>query len=254
MNPKLTLVGAGPGDPDLITVKGIKALASADVILYDALVHPDLLQYAKSNAKKVYVGKRAGAHSYSQDEINQLIVDNALSHGHVVRLKGGDPFIFGRGKEEMEYAEVFDIPTEIVNGVSSITTPGNYGIPLTRRGVNESFWVVTATKSDGSLSKDISLMAQSSATAVILMGLRKLDQIVKLFQLHGKGHIPAAIISKGSLPEGKVILGEVDTLLKKKKEERVEAPAIIVIGESVGTHKDFYELVENVNSVIEEKL
>ena len=207
MNSKVTLVGAGPGDPDLISVKGIKALATADVVLYDALVHPELLHYAPKRARKVYVGKRAGRHSFKQEEINQLIVDFALTEGHVVRLKGGDPFVFARGKEEAEYAETFNIPVETVPGISSITLPGYYGVPLTRRGINESFWVVTATTSSGQLSKDVRLVAQSTATGVFLMGLGKLEAIVKAYVAAGKLETPAAIISKGSLPDGQIYFG-----------------------------------------------
>lgn len=238
---KLTLVGAGPGDPELFTLKGIKALGEADVILYDALVHPDLLQYARPGAKKIFVGKRSGHHHHTQDEINQLIVDYALSEGHVVRLKGGDPFIFGRGKEELEYAETFNIKTATVLGISSINLPGYYGIPLTRRGINESFWVITATTSRGTLSEDVKLAALSNATVVLLMGLKKLPEITALFQKRQRGSLPVAVISKGSLEDGKMVLGTVDSILEKSREAEIEAPAIIVLGEAVGTHEQFYE-------------
>ncbi len=248
MNSKVTLVGAGPGDLDLISVKGIKALATADVVLYDALVHPELLHYAPKRARKVYVGKRAGQHSFKQEEINQLIVDFALTEGHVVRLKGGDPFVFARGKEEAEYAETFNIPVETVPGISSITLPGYYGVPLTRRGINESFWVVTATTSSGQLSKDVRLVAQSTATGVFLMGLGKLEAIVKAYVAAGKLETPAAIISKGSLPDGQIYFGHVNNLVELKKEYNPAAPALIVIGDAVGTHEHFYELVKTIEN------
>ncbi|MCG8384927.1 MAG: uroporphyrinogen-III C-methyltransferase [Cytophagales bacterium] len=246
MNSKLTLVGAGPGDPDLISIKGVKALATADVVLYDALVHPDLLDHAPKKARKVYVGKRAGQHSFKQEEINRLIVDFALNEGHVVRLKGGDPFVFARGKEEAEYAETFNIPVAVVPGISSITLPGYYGVPLTRRGINESFWVVTATTSSGELSKDVRLVAQSTATGVFLMGLGKLESIIKAYAAAGKTGTPAAIISKGSLPDGQILFGHVHDLMALKREHNPPAPALIVIGEAVGTHEHFYELVKTV--------
>ena len=238
------MVGAGPGDPDLISVKGLKALAGADVVLYDALVHPDLLNYARKNAVKVHVGKRSGQHSYKQEEINQLIVDFALAGNHVVRLKGGDPFIFARGKEEAEYAETFGIPTEVVLGISSINLPGYYGIPLTRRGTNESFWVITATTQNGELSGDIALAAQSTATAVIFMGLKKLEEITGLYRYYGKAETPAAIISRGSLPEGEVYFGTIETLVALRDKHAVASPALLVIGEAVGTHEHFYEKVQ----------
>ena len=238
---KLTLVGAGPGDPELISLKGIKALQQADVVLYDALVHPDLLEHA-SAAQQIYVGKRAGKHSFKQEEINQLILQYALPGKSVVRLKGGDPFIFARGKEELEFAETFGIDTAVIPGISSVNLPGYYGIPLTVRGINESFWVITGTTSDGSLSKDVALAAQSTATVVILMGLRKLSRIVDLFDRNGKTKTPVAIISKGSLEDGKVIFGTIDNIVTRSR--GVQSPGIIVIGDSVGTHPEFYERVK----------
>ena len=243
MRGKLTLIGAGPGDPELISLKGVKALNEADVVLYDALVHPDVLDYAET-ANKIYVGKRSGQHSFKQEEIHQLILEHALPGKSVVRLKGGDPFIFARGKEELEFAETFGIETEVIPGISSVNLPGYYGIPLTVRGVNESFWVVTGTTSDGTLSKDVALAAQSSATVVILMGLKKLDQITNLFSQYGKKYTPVAIISKGSLEDGKVVFGNVSNITSKKDD--ITSPGIIVIGEAVGTHPHFYEKVKAV--------
>ena len=159
---KLTLVGAGPGDPDLITVKGIKALQQADVVMYDALVHPDLLDYCRPDALKVYVGKRRGAYSCVQEDINPLIVHYAQQYGHVVRLKGGDSFVFGRGFEEIEFARQHGIETAVVPGLSSsYAVPASAGIPLTTRGLSESFWVVTGTTKAGQFSKDLQLAAQS---------------------------------------------------------------------------------------------
>ncbi|MEM7551909.1 MAG: uroporphyrinogen-III C-methyltransferase [Bacteroidota bacterium] len=243
-NSKVTLLGAGPGDPELISVKGLKAIQSADVILYDALVHPDLVAMKRAGCEAIYAGKRANNHRFPQEKINQLLVDYALTHGHVVRLKGGDPFVFARGKEELEHVETFDIPTEVIPGISSVNLSGVYGIPLTVRGINESYWVVTATTSSGALSEDVGLVAQSSATAVILMGLGKLEKIVKQFMLNGKYDTPVAIISNGSLPHAKVIYGRVDGIIEQKRLSRIETPAIIVIGEAVGTHPNFYEKVK----------
>ncbi len=253
MERKVTLVGAGPGDPDLITVKGLKAIKIANVLLYDALVHPSLLAHAKPGTKVVYVGKRAGKHSHTQQEINELIVSYAFAEGHVVRLKGGDPFIFGRGKEELEYAETFGIATEAIIGVSSINLPGQYGIPLTRRGINESFWVVTATTRSGKISEDVALAARSSATVVFFMGLGKIQSIAASYQKLSKGSTPAAIISKGSLTEGQLYLGTVNTLHKIKEKHAIEAPALIVIGEAVGTHEYFYEKVKKTIGTIDKR-
>ena len=144
--PKLTVVGAGPGDLDLITLKAIKALESADVILYDALVNDELLKYTSSNSEKIFVGKRKGCYTYEQEQINELIVSRAKSDGHVVRLKGGDPFIFGRGAEEIDYVRQFNIETAMVPGISSaLAVPAYQGIPLTKRNASESFWVIAGT-------------------------------------------------------------------------------------------------------------
>jgi uroporphyrin-III C-methyltransferase len=244
-NPKVTLVGAGPGDPDLLTIKGAKALAEANVVLYDALANEEILTYAPKKSIKIFVGKRKGCHEYTQDQINQLIVDNALTYGNVVRLKGGDSFIFGRGSEEIEYIESFGIPTFVVPGISSsIAVPANQGISLTKRGISESFWVITGTTSDRKLSKDVALAAQSSATVVILMGMSKLAQIVSLFQNVSKGEMPVAIIQNGTMPNEKLGIGTINTISKVVKDNQLSSPAIIVVGEVVRESnmlKGFYE-------------
>ncbi len=238
--PKLTLVGAGPGDIDLITVKGLNVIASADVILYDALINPELLNYASVNARKIYVGKRNKNHIYTQDQINALIVDFAFSYGHVVRLKGGDPFVFGRGQEEIAYAELFNIETAIVPGLSSsIAVPALQGIPVTNRGTSESFWVITGTTSKGQLSNDLKLAAQSTATVVILMGLNKLSEITEIYKSSGKENTAVAIIQNGSLPNEKSVLGTIDTIAELAAAEKIAAPAVIVIGDVVKLHPQF---------------
>lgn len=232
--PKVTLVGAGPGDPELITVKGINALSEADVVLYDALVNTETLKYAPIESKKVYVGKREGQHAYPQEQINTLLVDYALTHGHVVRLKGGDPFVFGRGSEELEYVESFNIETAVVPGISSaIGVPALQRIPVTHRGVTESFWVLTGRNSEGKLPEDFKLAAQSDATIVVLMGLAKLPEIVNVFQKHGRGCVPVAVIQDGSLASENSAIGSIDTIVEVVRQEKIKSPAIIVIGEVV---------------------
>jgi uroporphyrin-III C-methyltransferase len=245
VKPKVTLVGAGPGDPDLMTLKGVKALAEANVVLYDALANEEILEYAPKNAIRIFVGKRIANHAYTQDQINQLIVDNALTYGNVVRLKGGDPFVFGRGSEEIEYVESFGIPTFVVPGISSvIAVPAYLGISITKRGVSESFWAITGTTSDRKLSSDVALAAQSSATVVILMGMSKLSQIVALFKKESKGETPIAIIQNGTTPEEKVGIGTINTIQEIAEENKLGSPAIIIIGEVVREStklKGFYE-------------
>jgi uroporphyrin-III C-methyltransferase len=234
LQPKVTLVGAGPGDPELSTLKAVRALSEADVVLYDALANEELLEYAPKKAIKIFVGKRKGIHEYLQEQINQLIVENALNFGHVVRLKGGDPFVFGRGSEEIEYIESFGIPISVIPGISSsIAVPATNGISLTQRGVSESFWVITGTTSDQKLSNDVSLAAKSSATVVILMGMSKLEQIVTLFQNESRGETPIAIIQNGTLPNEKVGFGTINTILQQVRDKQLSSPAIIVIGEVV---------------------
>ena len=245
IKPKVTLVGAGPGDPDLLTLKGVKALAEASVVLYDALANDEILAHAPKNAIKIFVGKKIGNHAYTQDQINQLIVDNALTYGNVVRLKGGDPFIFGRGSEEIEFIESFGIPTAVVPGISSVVAvPASQGISITKRGVSESFWAITGTTSDRKLSSDVALAAQSSATVVILMVMHKLPQIIDLFQKENKGNLPVAIIQNGTTSEEKVGVGTVNSILEVVKQKKLSSPAIIVLGEVVRESnklKGFYE-------------
>ena len=239
IKPSVTLVGAGPGDPDLLTIKGAKALAKADVVLYDALSNKALLEMAPPDTLRIYVGKRAGHHSLSQDEINLLIIQHAYQYGHVVRLKGGDPFIFGRGFEEVEYLRAFGIEPVVVPGISSSTSLATLqGVPLTSRGYSEGFWVITGTTRNGRLSKDIHLAAQSKSTVVILMGIRKLPEIAELFARQGKGHLPAMVIQNGSLPTEEVVIAPVDEIAARTKAAGIGAPGIIVIGLTVGLHQE----------------
>lgn len=231
--PKLTIVGAGPGDAELITLKAIKALEHANVVLYDALVNEELLKYAKQ-AEIIFVGKRFGCHAYSQDQINDLIVSMAQKYGHVVRLKGGDPFVFGRGSEEIDFVQQFDIETAIVPGISSaLGVPASNGISLTQRKIAESFWVITGTTSDHKLSKDVALASKSSATVVILMGMNKLDEIVSLYQSNRTDDLPIAIIQNGTKKTEKKVIGTISTIAQLVKDNELASPAIIIIGEVV---------------------
>ncbi|NQY06637.1 MAG: uroporphyrinogen-III C-methyltransferase [Flavobacteriaceae bacterium] len=250
IEPKLTLVGAGPGDPDLLTIKGAKALAEAKVVLYDALVNRELLNYVPKNSEKIFVGKRKGFQKYTQDEINELIVKHAFLFGNVVRLKGGDPFIFGRGSEEIAYTESFGITTEVIPGISSsIAVPAYQGISLTRRKVAQSFWVITGTTAERKLSEDIALAAKSSATVVILMGMSKLSKILNLFRIEGKHDTPVAIIQNGTTANEKLGIGTVDTIESVVKEKELSSPAIIVIGEVVKESHKLKEAFCNTKSI-----
>ncbi|SED06016.1 uroporphyrin-III C-methyltransferase [Tenacibaculum sp. MAR_2009_124] len=236
--PKLTVVGAGPGDVELITLKAIKTLKRADVVLYDALVNPELLEYVNPMAELIFVGKRRGCYRYQQEQINELIVARGHSHGHVVRLKGGDPFIFGRGAEEMEYAAEQGLLVEMVPGISSsLAVPAYQNIPLTKRGNSESFWVITGTTKQHKLSSDVALAAKSNATVVVLMGMGKLSEIVALFKQEGKEELPVAIIQNGTTPQEKIGIGTVETIEEVVAQNQLSNPAIIVLG-SVVSHRE----------------
>lgn len=238
--PRITLVGAGPGDPDLITRKGLKALQTADVVLYDALAAPELLEEVPEHAPRIYVGKRAGQKRHQQQDISRMLVESALAFGHAVRLKGGDPFVFGRGHEELDEARRRGVPVAVVPGISSaVAVPGAQHIPLTRRGVNESFWVVTGTTSNGELSPDLFHAARTNATVVVLMGLRNLAAIVQVYKAQGRADLPAAAIQSGTTAQEKIALGTVASLEAEVTRVGIGTPALIVIGEVVGLHPAF---------------
>lgn len=231
---KLILIGAGPGDEDLITLKAIKKLQEADVVLYDALANESLVEYATKATVKKYVGKRYGCHALSQDEINATIVDYASKYKTIVRLKGGDPFVFGRSHEEITAATAAGMEVEVVPGITSaIAVPELAGIQLTLRGVAESFWVTTGTTRSGEISNDIRLAAASSATVVILMAMSKLEGIMDIFTQNGKAQTPVAIIQNGSTPQQKMVIGNVRDIVFRAQHEQMGNPAIIVVGEVV---------------------
>ncbi len=237
---KLTLVGAGPGDGDLITLRGIRALAEADAVLYDDLANATLLTYAPVHARTIYVGKRAGQHSMTQDEINRQIVSLARELGHVVRLKGGDAYVFGRGHEEIDYARQHGIVGEVVPGVSScIAVPASQGIPVTCRGLSESFWVITGTTRHGELSADLHLAAQSDATVVVLMGLNKLAEICGLYAQYGRDYLPMAVIQNGTRPDERCVVGHVWQMPSLVAEQGVGSPAVLIVGEVVTLHRAY---------------
>ncbi|MEL6560483.1 MAG: uroporphyrinogen-III C-methyltransferase [Bacteroidota bacterium] len=231
---KLILVGAGPGDEELITVKGMKALQTADVVLYDALANPALLNYCGPGCDKVFVGKRAGLHFMKQVEINELILSLVKDGKTVVRLKGGDPFVFGRGHEEMEYVTQHGAETEVIPGISSsMAVPCSQHIPVTKRGINESFWVVTGATKSHKASADIQLAAQSSATVIILMGMKNLSEIVNVFKQQRGIDEPVGIIMNGTTDKELSGFGTLENIEQIAQTKGLGAPAIIVIGDVV---------------------
>lgn len=238
--PKITLVGAGPGDPELISLKGVKAINTANVVLYDAQVNEALLNHAPQDAIKIFVGKKSDDESFSQDAVNKLMIDYALNYGHVVRLKSGDPFVFARGFEEVDYAESYSIQTEIIPGISSaIGVPGLHKIPMTYNNLSESFWVLTGTNAQGNISPDLYVAAKSNATVVILMGIERIGEIAEIFQTEGKGKLPVAVIENGSSVEEHIRIGVVDTIEELVIDHKISSPALLVFGDVVSLHPSF---------------
>ncbi len=232
-SPSLFLVGAGPGDPELMTLKGFKALQNADVILYDHLANRELLNMAGPDCEKVYVGKQPYGNYTPQEVIHEMIKHYAYSRGNVVRLKGGDPFIFGRGFEEVLFARSNGISASYIPGITSMQVSGLLEIPLTHRGISESIWSVTGTNKDGQLSKDLIPALRSSATVVIYMGMKNLAKIVLLCQKYGRESTPAAIIQNGSHANQRYVVCKACELVKESANAGLGHPAIIIIGEVV---------------------
>ena len=228
------LLGAGPGDPELVTARAIRRLGEADLVLYDALIHPDLLSMVRSGAECVFVGKRAGRAGARQSSINRQMIEAAQAGRTVVRLKGGDPFLFGRGSEEAEALVEAGIPFEVVPGVPSPMAVMAYaGIPLTHRGQASSVAFLTATESaekDRS-SHDWSKLATATQTLVLFMGLRKLASLMQLLIEHGRpADTPAAVVQSASLPTQRTIVGTVGDIAERAAEAGISMPALTVVG------------------------
>ncbi|WP_201353661.1 uroporphyrinogen-III C-methyltransferase [Hydrogenimonas urashimensis] len=238
---KVYLTGAGPGDIDLLTVKALRVVREADVIIYDRLANPDILKEAKPECEFVYVGKEDGRHTLPQDQINEVIYQNALKHEKVVRLKGGDPLVFGRGGEEAKYLKERGIPFEFIPGVTSaISVPAYAGIPVTHRGVAVSFKVVTGHEAPNKEHSQVDWEAmRADETIVFLMGLHNLPNIAKnLIRIGRSAETPVAVISKGTTPEQKSVVGTLETIAKKVKEAGIKTPALIVVGNVVNLKDD----------------
>jgi len=235
---KAYLVGAGPGDAGLLTIKGMKLLSQADVVIYDRLASPRILSYAPRNAEFIYVGKTAGRHAVSQDEINHLIVSKAQENKMVVRLKGGDPFIFGRGGEEAQVLAQAGIPFEIVPGVSSsIAAPAYAGIPLTHRAHAACVTLITGHRKFGVDEIDVNWegLAKSNGTLVFLMGMTNLPNIVSQLTQHGlSAQTPAAVVQWGTTARQKTVTGVLSDIVQRVKDAGLTSPAVIVVGTVVG--------------------
>ena len=230
---KVYIIGAGPGDAGLVTVKAVNCLRLADVVVYDNLVNEELLKYAPAKARFIYAGKKGGDHTLSQDAINGLLVQEAKAGNIVARLKGGDPFIFGRGGEEAEVLVEHDIPFEVVPGVTSaIAVPAYAGIPLTHRGLTSTVAFITGHEDPTKDKSDIDWQALTGiGTLVFLMGVKNIAQIVEALTAHGKSPAtPAALIRQGTTPQQEIIAGTLDTIVELAQARKFSPPAILVVG------------------------
>lgn len=237
---KVYLVGAGPGDPGLMTLKGKSLLEHADVVVYDALVSPPILAMIGDRAERIHAGKRRGRHSKLQAETTQLLVEKAQTHAVVVRLKGGDPFVFGRGGEEMQDLIAAGVRVEVVPGITAGIAASAYaGIPVTHRGYSSSVTFVTGHEAVGKYRPQVNwpAIAQGSETIVIYMGIHNLPQIVAQVQAGGLGvDTPIALVSWGTRPEQTELIGTLGTIIEQIQETQFEAPAIAIIGKTVNLH------------------
>lgn len=232
------IVGAGAGDPDLLTFKALRLMQQADVVLYDALVSPAIVELCRRDSDKIFVGKKRSHHIKTQDEINELIVQYAKQGKRVLRLKGGDPFVFGRGGEEMLACHTAGVPYQVVAGITaSLAGASGAGIPLTHRGLATSVRFLTACYQDSEFDGLKSVYHQDE-TLVFYMGLHALDKVVANLAKSGLStDMPIAIISNASLPNQKVLTGVLSNIVQKQAVANLPAPAIIVVGNVVGVYE-----------------
>lgn len=236
---KVWLVGAGPGDPELLTVKASRLIAAADAVVYDNLVGNGIVDLARTDARLIYAGKESSKHTMPQEDINQLLVRLAQEGLSVVRLKGGDPFIFGRGGEELETLLAFNIPFEVVPGITAAAGCAAYsGFPLTHRDHAQALTFVTGHLKDGSVNLDWPALARPNHTVVFYMGIGGATEICRQMIAHGLPSLtPAAIVRNGTLPDQHTLLGTLGSLPDLVAEGEVKPPALIVIGSVVGLHE-----------------
>ena len=229
----VAIVGAGPGDPDLMTFKALRRLQEADVVLYDKLVGPEIVDYARRDAERIYVGKSKANHAKTQDEINALMAEHALAGRRVVRLKGGDPFIFGRGGEEMDYLQARGIAVEVVPGVTAAAgCAAAAGIPLTLRGTALAVTFLTGHAKDGEPELDWASLAAGKQTLAVYMGVSTAGTVAQRLIEHGlSAATPVAVIENGTRPEQKVVTARLEELAGRLQEAGIAGPALIIIGE-----------------------
>jgi uroporphyrin-III C-methyltransferase len=251
---KVYLVGAGPGDPELITLKGIRCIGGADVILYDRLVNKHLLTYAKKGADLIYCGKSPNAHILQQEAINNALVKHAKEGKTVVRLKGGDPFVFGRGGEEAEILVQNGISFEIVPGITSGIAAATYaGIPVTHREYSGSFAFVTGHRKQEDEHVKWEALAKGIDTLAIYMGIKNLSYICEQLIQHGKSpDTPVALIHWGTYTEQKTVVGTLDTIIDIAHREKVKNPSMVIVGEVVVLKDKLSWFEENTQQYVEQ--
>ncbi len=234
------LVGGGPGDPELLTFKALRLMQQADVVLYDSLVSDEVVDLCRRDADKVFVGKRRDNHAVPQDGINQLLIDYALQGKRVLRLKGGDPFIFGRGGEELESLKEKNIPFQVVPGITAASACSTYaGIPLTHRDYAQSVKLVTGQLKNRTTDLNYAELIHPNQTVVFYMGLHTLPVLAENLIEHGKpAETPAAVVSKGTTRDQQVLIGTLADIAEKQAQAQLEAPALIIVGEVVNLHEN----------------
>ena len=247
---KVFLIGAGPGDPELITIKGLLAIQRADVIVHDALIHPHLVFEINPLAKKIFVGKRENKHSVSQETIHTILVEEARKGRQVVRLKGGDPFIFGRGGEEAMSLADASIPFEVVSGVTAgIGAAAGFGIPLTHRELASSTLFVTGHQCSRANAQDWETLAKLDSTLVFYMGIKRIREIVNGLMQSGKPKdTPVAIIQNATMVNQAILTGNMEDILTNIERITSHAPAVIIIGEVVSHYRKIQECLDTLPS------
>lgn len=230
---KVYIIGAGPGDPELISVKGLKILKRADCILYDFLSAPELLKHAKKACEKICVGKKDGLHLKEQNEINRLLYKKASEFKKVIRLKGGDPFVFSRGSEEARFLKGKGVDVEVIPGITSaFAGPSSFGIPLTIKNEIQSVAVITGRKSDG----EAEIEAPGCGTLVYLMSVANISNVIKALKKSGrKDEVPCAFIEKATRPDARITVATIGTIEKRVKKEKIKPPAIFIVGDVIKT-------------------